>query len=246
MSNKYENSLIDEFKEVANGKLKSVKINLQLITLKHSIELINQYIIDQNVALEFNTYKNFLYMLNENTKSKLMKGLIDTNLYGESLEQSHSDEELVSYVIKATHVTLKVIEPKGDEESKTKITGKTRPGGGFFKYLNTTHFDFSRYGIFNEINSDNYHNNCLYNAFEFADMPDNQLQTLKLFIMNRIVPKMKLKEICNTLQICIKLTSLNDKFETRTETIGDKLKICYHIGLACEHYFLILILPLIV
>ena len=41
---------------------------------------------------------------------------------------------------------------------------KTRPAGGFFKYLNNTKFDFSRYGVFDEVLKDNYIDNCLFLA----------------------------------------------------------------------------------
>ena len=82
------------------------------ITLKHALELIQKHVTNKNLALEFNTYKNVLCMLNDNTRSKLMKGLIDTNLYGEEVIKTHSDEELEKYVINATHITLKVIEAK--------------------------------------------------------------------------------------------------------------------------------------
>ena len=57
--------------------------------------------------------------------------------------------------------------------------------------------------------------------------------------MNRVVPKCKLKEICEHLQICFKLTSGNKDGNTRTETIGDKKNPTYHIGLVEEHYFII-------
>ena len=70
-------------------------------------------------------------------------------------------------------------------------------------------------------------------------MPEHQLQMLKIFVINRVVPKCKLKEICETLQICFKLTSVNSSDRTVTETIGDKKNKCYHIGLLCEHYFII-------
>ena len=53
-------------------------------------------------------------------------------------------------------------------------------------------------------------------------MPEHQLQMLKIFVINRVVPKCKLKEICETLQICFKLTSVNSSDRTVTETIGDK------------------------
>ena len=57
--------------------------------------------------------------------------------------------------------------------------------------------------------------------------------------MNRIVPKCKLKEICDTVQACIKLTSLNKDMISRTEELGDTKHPLYHIGLIDEHYFII-------
>lgn len=75
----------------------------------------------------------------------------------------------------------------------------------------------------------------MYIVCELGGMPDNQLQMLQIFVMNRIVTKLRSKQICETLQICFKLPSLNDKGETRTETIGDKSSAFHHIGLTCEH-----------
>ena len=69
-------------------------------------------------------------------------------------------------------------------------------------------------------------------------MSDDKLQMVKLFVMNCIVPKCKLKEICDTVQACIKLTSLNKDMVSRTEEF-DKPHPLYHIGLIDEHYFII-------
>ena len=61
-----------------------------------------------------------------------------------------------------------------------------------------------------------------------------------MFVLNRIVPKCKLKEIAVKLDICVKLTSIrNDNDIARPEYFGDKDKQQYHIGLIDEHYFAI-------
>ena len=70
-------------------------------------------------------------------------------------------------------------------------------------------------------------------------MLDDQLQMIKLFIMNRIIPKCKLKDICDQLQISIKLTSMNTFMISRTETFGNKTHKPYHLGLIDEHYFIV-------
>ena len=47
---------------------------------------------------------------------------------------------------------------------------RTRPGGSFFKYRNRTHFDLSRYGCRQKVETKNYHHNCLYIALREAGM----------------------------------------------------------------------------
>ena len=69
-------------------------------------------------------------------------------------------------------------------------------------------------------------------------MPEHQLQMLKIFVINRVVPKCKLKEICETLQICFKLTSVNSSDRTVTETIGDKKPmLSYWINMRTLFYY---------
>ena len=66
---------------------------------------------------------------------------------------------------------------------------------------------------------------------------------LKRFVINRSVPKYKLKDVCEALNICITLTSIRNDLTSRTEFIGDKNN-CYgedhcNIGLVDEHDFII-------
>ena len=66
-----------------------------------------------------------------------------------------------------------------------------------------------------------------------------ELQMVKLLVMNRIIPKCKLKEVCETLHIYIELTSIRHDLSNRTEEFGDKTHPLYHIWLVDEHYFII-------
>ena len=118
---------------------------------------------------------------------------------------------------------------------------KSRPAGGVFKYLNVTCFDLDRYGIHKEINRKKYNENCLYLALEAGGMCQEKLEErLKSFIMNRVVPKCKLKDVCEKLDIYIKLTTLRNDLSGRTESYGKKYaEENYNIGLLDEHYFLI-------
>ena len=168
--NMYIHSLTDDFKKINEGKSKAVEIDLKKINIKQAVRLVKQNINDKKLAIELDNNK--LYMLNDNTMNKLEKGLIDSNAvtgstsYTDAYKVSHSDAAVETMIIKNNKIALKVIEPEPDKDKKKKITGKTRPAGAFFKHLNTTIFDFSRYGIFSEIVSDNYNDNCLYLAYK--------------------------------------------------------------------------------
>ena len=63
---------------------------------------------------------------------------------------------------------------------------------------------------------------------------------LKSFVLNRVVPKCKLKEVCDKLEITIKLFNIKNDSSTRVEHYGNKeLEEKYNIGLIDEHYFII-------
>ena len=51
---------------------------------------------------------------------------------------------------------------------------------------------------------DKYNDNCLYLALKALQLNEDKLQLLKMFVLNRIVPKCKLKEVANKLDICIR------------------------------------------
>ena len=98
---------------------------------------------------------------------------------------------------------------------------KTR-GGGVFLYLNNTHFDLYRMGVHDEIKKENYNETCLYLAFKYGGMEEHKLERLKTFINNRIVPKCKLKDVCEYLEITTKLSTPKNSLETRIEHYGKK------------------------
>ena len=97
----------------------------------------------------------------------------------------------------------------------------------FFKYLNNTKCDFSRYGAVDKRLKDNDNKNCLYLKLKAFQSNKDKLQLLQMIVLNRIVPKCKIKEIAVKLAICIKLTSIRND---RPEYFGDDDKQQYHVG----------------
>ena len=60
---------------------------------------------------------------------------------------------------------------------------KTRAGGSFFPYFNTTSFGLSKYGIFETVGRNNYRHNCLYLALQAGGLSDVKLQELLLSLI---------------------------------------------------------------
>ena len=235
--NNYVQELTAESINLNNSTaIKSVSINLTQITIKAALTLILNNVNDRKLALKLSNNK--YYFLNDHTINNLMKGLLDENaivnsrevLVGGAAQGEGSDAEFVEYF--TTIDTLELVALRTPKD-------KTKPGGGFFRYYNNTKFDLKKYDIYCEIDDPNYKENCLIIAFRQGGMLDDQLQMIKLFIMNRIIPKCKLKDICNKLQISIKLTSMNAFMISRTETFGDNKHKQYHLGLIDDHYFII-------
>lgn len=116
---------------------------------------------------------------------------------------------------------------------------KTRQGGAFFKYLNLTHFDLSKYGIFKVVDKRNYIHNCLYLALKEGGLSKPKLQQLIISLRNRTIHKCDLRKISEILEIHIELISIQDGLEVcRVEHYGKEHLEKYELGLMEGHYFI--------
>ena len=73
--------------------------------------------------------------------------------------------------------------------------------GGFFPYINKlTNFDLSQYGIYNEINYDNYKNNCLIDALiNSGKFNDEQVKLIKSSVYMRVISLDYIQKICDLM-----------------------------------------------
>ena len=55
-------------------------------------------------------------------------------------------------------------------------------------------------------------------------MCQEKIEKIKSIIMNRVVPKCKLKDVCEKIDIYIKLTTLRNDLSGRTESYGKKTR----------------------
>jgi len=223
----YTTKLVKTIKKFNEGKIEDVTIDLTKISIKYVLHIINHEI--PNAKLGFKLDDGSMYFLNDKTKNDLEKGNIEDDHLPDGNRKDNDYQEMVNIHTKTRNITLFKIEAE-----------KTRKGGGFFKYLNNTHVDLSRYGVYQEVNKYNYDENCLYIAFKNGGMSDVKLESLKLCVMNRVIPKCKLKEVCEKLEVAIKLNSIRSDGVTSVEHYGDKkCEERYEIGLMDEHYFII-------
>jgi hypothetical protein len=226
--NEYVRKLIEQLRKINTGDLDETSIDFGKIPIKQARKLILQNIDKQKLAIISDNGQT--YFLNDKVVNDIMKNKMkDSDLPNQTQDDDNYDETS-AVLSKTKSITLKLIKDV-----------KTKPGGGFFKYLNNTHIDLKRYNIFNDTDTLEYNDNCLYIALEAGGLGNDKLELLKSFVNNRVVPKCKLKDVCNKLEIMIKLTSINKDLTSRVEKYGDTIycEDLYHIGLVDEHYFIV-------
>ena len=133
---------------------------------------------------------------------------------------SESDAEVVAIIDQETEVEIFVVDKH-----------KTRQGGAFFPYINNTIFDFDKYGIFKNVDRNNYKHNCLYLALEAGGLSDIKLQQLILTIRHRTIHKCDLEHLCDILLINIELISIRNDGHNRVEHYGKDYEEKYYLGL---------------
>ena len=174
---------------------------------------------------------DFYYTLNDNTRGRLYDLIMsDISIDQIMTDKTHgSDAELLTIIMDCDVLILT------DVIIQHTINAVN---AGFFKYYNLTNIDLSRYQIF-QLNDkkENYTNNCLVHAFEKGGMDKTKLNFLKTYVKNREISRTNFGEICETLDISIKLRTKDTKNDTRHNIGTSKEK--YHIGDIDNHYFII-------
>ena len=166
-----------------------------------------------------------------------LKKVIGDDLEEEEEGVSVSDVETFGKVSLLESINVFKWKPKKSDQLKSgKI--KTSNGGGFFKHLNNTLFDLSRYGVFHEVDKDNYKINCLIRALEHGGVKDEKLKLVKGFIIKREVPMLKLPIIAEMLDIHITVKKEGSE-NGKLFHYGNQNLPAINIGIIDKHYFLI-------
>lgn len=114
------------------------------------------------------------------------------------------------------------------------VTMRQKPQGAFFKYINKSPYDLTKYGIFTEVNKEHYRMNCLELAFKHSGvMTEQEIDYMRTLIRNRIIPMKDLKKLAEDLKIMITVKSEKHIFKYGSNELR---KI--NLALIEQHYFL--------
>ena len=194
----YINQIKLKLDKLKNGENQNVKVDLTKINIKKLASQVG--LISQDVKLFMKLLtSNRYYALNDKSIDLLMKGDIDMSATSGSAVSgtSVSDAEVTDLLEVETKVEIFVVDKN-----------KTRAGGSFFPFINNTIFDLHKYGIFKQVDKNNYKHNCLYLALKAGGLSDIKLQELVLTLKNRHIHKCDLSKVCNALNINIELISI--------------------------------------
>jgi len=168
------------------------------------------------------------YALNDNTRNRLREIVQDNLVYEEVGVES--DGELILELRQASEIKFIPFVPTNKNKKNQ---------GAFFKYVNLTDIDFTRYGIFSEVDKSNYEDTCLIYALRMGGLEEDKIEKLKLMVKNRIIPKSDFEQLCDLIQCKIILKIEDDKQILNRKTFGKKYDRTFNIGLLDEHYFII-------
>lgn len=172
-----------------------------------------------------------IYSLNANTINRMIDNIKDDFIINE--DASTSDSEFTVSFLNASNddvLKIKVFKPSSAHQLHE---------GDFFKYYHLTHYDFTRYGVYNK-QPERYPDNCIIQSLTNAGLDDEKINKIKLLVECRNFPVCKLGELCDYVGIRIKLIrikTLNNGRRERYSIVFGTVGIVYEIGLIDDHYF---------
>ena len=188
------------------------------------IDMINKF--KQNLTM---TIGGTTWVFNDSTRYRLLR-----LIKGSILEDADLHEDSWGAMVKVARdigdlITIK----KFHNTSKYKFAQ-----GAFFKYTHNTLFNFERYGIYKTGEQQNHEDTCLIVALRNGGISEEKIETIKLSVKNRIIPRCALKGICEKVNIKIILKFIYENSNHHKQVYGTSEEE-YVIGLIDEHYFLV-------
>jgi hypothetical protein len=216
--------LINQIKKNFEDKKEfTVSLNNKIITDVELFDIVAKRREDYTLLIG-----NQYYVLNDNTRNRLRELVKDYLVY--EVDENKSDGDLIVNLENVSEIKFVPFVP----DNKYK-----KDKGAFFKYVNLTDIDFTRYGIFIEIDKKNYEDTCLIYALRMGGLEEDKIEKIKLMVKNRIIPKSDFEKLCEVIQSKIILKIEDNDQSVNRKTFGKKYDRTFNIGLLDEHYFII-------
>jgi len=177
------------------------------------------------------SYGNVNYTLTMRNKRDVLNA-INNNVYNQDLDGS--DRDFINEIENADYENVNILWMK-------KPIKKRKNEGEFFKYLHILKdMDFSRYGIFDKLDKNNYNDNCLINALKLdGTLNDNEINEIRRLCVNGMIPVSGLKKISSIINITFEINNLKNYNvkKNRIIKIGKSERVI-KLGLIDDHYFI--------
>lgn len=235
---RFNNSLGKQFVRLINNRIPEFNINIDN-TLRQGVNNIQNII--RSIERQFGRFAygrqvimrigNMNYTLNNANLQRLLQ-YVNNNLV-QLEDTTESDGQVILQLTNNDEITFSL---------HNQVAINRNLAGGFFKYLNTTKIDLSKYGIYTQyqFKSINWKDEpeCLVKALKEGGMADEKVNYLKTIITDLKVPISKLNDICDKLKIKIILKKPKDNKELARNTYGKEYDEVYNIAYFDEHYFI--------
>lgn len=126
------------------------------------------------------------------------------------------------------------------ELSFSDIISSNDSDGAFFPYINKSKYDLEYCSIYRTVNKYNYKNSCFINVLIQAGISPDKINEMKHILINEYIPKNKLNEICQMLDISInlKFREKTGRKDIRITKYNKAIKNIINVGLIEKHYFI--------
>jgi len=249
ISSNAQREINNSINDLLTGRTKTITLNNNnFLNEGRTVEewlsfVVSQIPTEQRAIISFNTNTTQRpnYTLNDTNRYNLLNFLSRITLSNETYDEllnMGSDAEFVANLLLFDEITITLLEQWEEEIAPKYAFGE----GEFFKYINLTPLDLSKLQIYTKAQFNSIEHlqveECLLFALKQGGLSEEKQDKFKTIIKNMNIPKTKLKEICNFLQIRINLYC--DKNARDTPIIYGKEynDDRYNIGLLDGHYFI--------
>lgn len=220
----YVNNLKKEINNKKDAVGAVVNVDLKQIPLKDVLKIVSQFTTEKRKFTARALGSDKYITLSDSNISRLLD--YESLAGSQFAERTGSDNQFI-FELDSNPIIELTINP----------IKKQKPQGSFFNFYHVfSDMDWERYDVYSS-KPENYNNNCLYNALKAGGLEQSKLNDMRCFVRSGSVPTCKLTDICNKLDIRIKLRKPY-KDTTKVFNFG-KSGQEFKIGLLHNHYFII-------